>query len=71
MRLGDLRCGIGDVIVGLHIEVEEFDAAGQLARLQVIESGVAFLDRSCTQVNMICASCKKLSCDLEANAAIG
>lgn len=71
MRLGDLRCGLRDVLVGLNIEVEELDASRQFARLQVVKSSIALLNRSCTQINMICASCKKLSCDLEADAAVG
>jgi hypothetical protein len=70
VRLGDMRCGIGDVIIGLDIEMKKFDAPWKLARLKVLESGIASFGRPGAQVNMVSASCQQLTGDLKTDAAV-
>jgi hypothetical protein len=36
-----MRCGTGNVIIGLDVERKKFDASWKFARLKVLESGVA------------------------------
>jgi hypothetical protein len=50
--------------------MKKFDAPWKLARLKVLESGVASFGRPGAQVNMVSASCQQLTGDLKTDAAV-
>lgn len=70
MCFGDLGCDIGDMFIRLDVELKKLDTSGQLARLKVLQGGIASFGGASAQEDMVGASSKQLAHYLETNTAV-